>query len=84
MLFFLAESLAKRKGGRMGRKKGQGGIGKEKSNVSDDIPWVAAKVFMRVNYHSDHSLPSCGIKCSRSVFTGVISSVISSFHSPLG
>jgi len=28
MLFFLAESLAKRKGGRMGRKKG-GEIGKE-------------------------------------------------------
>ena len=48
----------------MGRKKGQGEIGKEKSNVSDDIPWVAAKVFMQVNKHSDHSLPSCGIKCS--------------------
>lgn len=37
----------------MGRKEG-GEIGKEKSNVSDDIPWVAAKVFMLVNKHSDH------------------------------
>lgn len=81
---FLAESLAKRKGGRMGRRKGQGETGKEKSNVSDDIPWVGAKVFMWVNKNSDHSLPSSGIQCSRSVFTGVISSVISSFHSPLG
>lgn len=35
----------------MGREKGE--IGKEKSNVSDDIPWVAAKVFMLVNKHSD-------------------------------
>lgn len=64
MLFFLAESLAKRKGRRMGRKKGQGEIRKEKSNVSDDIPWVAAEVFMWVNKHSDHSLPSFGIQCS--------------------
>ena len=67
----------------MGRKKG-GEIGMENSNMSDDIPWVTAKMFMLVNKHSDHSLPSSGIQCSRSVFTDVISSVISSFHSPLG
>ena len=51
----------------MGRKKG-GEIGMENSNMSDDIPWVTAKMFMLVNKHSDHSLPSSGIQCSRSVF----------------
>lgn len=36
---FLGKSLAKRKGGRIGRKKGKGGeMGKEKSTVSHDVP----------------------------------------------
>lgn len=80
---FLGRVLGKEKGRKDGEKERRRDR-ERNSNVSDDIPWVTAKMFMLVNKHSDHSLPSSGIQCSRSVFTDVISSVISSFHSPLG